>query len=129
MMSEVAFFVKDVVGPKGCVSIVMPEQGAGREEGAAQTTSADIDTHTKSSMIRLHHAELDADNSLARPDELFRMDDEPGHNELCAREQAYLLRAITENLDLTDHLDDAVNSLRIVLAADESVRTKWVVTI
>ena len=32
-------------------------------------------------------------------------------------------RAITENLDLTDHVGDAVNSLRIVLAADESART------
>ena len=27
MMSEVAYFVKDVVGPKGCVSIVMPQEG------------------------------------------------------------------------------------------------------
>lgn len=129
MMSEVAFFVKDVVGPKGCVSIVMPEQGAGGEEGAASTTSADIDTHTKTSMIRVHHAELNPDNSLARPDELFRMDDEPGHDELCAREQAYLLRAIREDMDLTDHMNDAVNSLRIVLAADESVRTKQVVAV
>ena len=27
MMSEVAYFVKDVVGPKGCVSIVVPQEG------------------------------------------------------------------------------------------------------
>ncbi len=129
MMSEVAFFVKDVVGPRGAVSIVMPEQGAGAAEGAAETTSADIDTHTKTSMIRLHHAALNPDNSLAKPDELFRMDDEPGHDELCAREQSYLLRAIRDDMDLTDHMNDAVNSLRIVLAADESVRTKQVVTL
>ena len=32
-------------------------------------------------------------------------------------------------VDLTDHMDDAVNSLRIVLAADESIRTKRVVTL
>jgi hypothetical protein len=57
------------------------------------------------------------------------MDDEPGHDELCEREQAYLLRAITEDVDLTDHMNDAVNSLRIVLAADESIRTKQVVTL
>jgi hypothetical protein len=30
---------------------------------------------------------------------------------------------------LTDHMADAVNSLRIVLAADESVRTGKVVTL
>jgi len=129
MMSEVAFFVKDVWGPKGAVSIVMAEQGAAAGDGAAQTTSSDIDTHTKTSVIRLHHAELNADNSLKRPDEVFRMDDEPGHDELCEREQAYLLRAIRENLDLTDHMNDAVNSLRIVLAADESIRRKQVVAL
>ncbi len=129
MMSEVAFFVKDVVGPKGAVSIVMPEQARGTEEGAAETTSADIDTHTKTSMIRLHHAALNPDNSLAQPDEVFRMDDEPGHDELCAREQAFLLRAIREDRDLTDHMQDAVNSLRIVLAADKSIREKRVVTL
>jgi hypothetical protein len=28
-----------------------------------------------------------------------------------------------QNVDLTDHMNDAVNSLRIVLAADESART------
>src|ERR1700743_3070695 len=58
MMSEVAFFVKDVVGPKGCASIVMAEQGAAGDEGASKTTSADIDTHTKTSAIRIHHSKL-----------------------------------------------------------------------
>ena len=40
-----------------------------------------------------------------------------------------LLRAIREDLDLDDHMHDAVNSLRIVLAADESVRTGTVVAL
>jgi hypothetical protein len=88
-----------------------------------------MDTHVKTSVIRVHHAALNADNSLARPDDVLRMDDEPGHDELCEREQAYLLRAITEDMDLTEHMNDAVNSLRIVLAADESIRTKQVVTL
>ena len=129
MMSEVAFFVKDVVGPKGAVSIVMAEQGGAADEGASSTSSSDMDTHTKTSVIRLHHGALNADNSLKLPDEVFRMDDEPGHDELCEREQAYLLHAIREDVDLTDHMNDAVNSLRIVLAADESIRTKQVVTL
>ena len=92
MMSEVAFFVKDVVGPKGAVSIVASEQAA-EARRRPTTTSSDIDTHVKTSMIRLHHAALLPDNSLACPDEVFRMDDEPGHDELCAREQSYLLQA------------------------------------
>jgi predicted dehydrogenase len=127
MMSEVAYFVKDVIGPRGAVSIVMAEQGADAAEGAGTTASSSMDTHTKTSQIRLHHAELNDDNTLARPDEVFSMEDEPGHDELCAREQALLLRAIREDLDLGDHMADAVNSLRIVLAADESVRTGQVV--
>jgi len=55
------------------------------------------------------------------------MSDEPEHQDLCDREQAYFLKAIRENLDLTDHLEDAINSMRIVLAADKSVRTGQVV--
>ena len=129
MMSEVAFFVKDVIGPHGAVSIVMPEQGAAAVQGAAGTTSSDIDTHTKTNVIRLHHAALNADGSLARPDEIFRMDDEPGHDALCAREQAFLLHAIRDDVDLGDHMRDAVTSLRIVLAADQSIRTNQVVTL
>jgi len=42
---------------------------------------------------------------------------------LCAREQRFFHRAIAGNLDLSEHMADAVNSLRIVLAADESART------
>ena len=55
------------------------------------------------------------------------MTDEPDHQELCNREQRYFLRAIHEDLDLTNHLQDAVNSLRIAFACDESVRTGEVV--
>ena len=33
MMSEVAYFVKDVVGPKGCVSIVVAAGGPEEREG------------------------------------------------------------------------------------------------
>ena len=51
------------------------------------------------------------------------MSGEPDHQKLCDLEQAYVLKAIRENIDLTRHMDDAVQSLRICLAADESVRT------
>ena len=51
------------------------------------------------------------------------MADEPGHQDLCDREAAFVARAIAEDLDLTRHLADAVASLRVCLAADESVRS------
>jgi predicted dehydrogenase len=123
MMSETAFFVKDVIGPKGSVSIVVAD------EGSRDTRSADINTHTKTNRILLHHAALKADGSLAKPDETFDTQDEPDHDGLCEREQRYLLKAIRENLDLGDHMSDAIRSLRIALAADRSVRTGEVVAL
>ena len=41
MMSETAFFVKDVIGPKGSVSIVMAENAGGREVGRHQRPHQD----------------------------------------------------------------------------------------
>lgn len=105
MMSDTAFFVKDVVSPNGAVSIRMPETAR----------SDDIDTHTKTSTIRLHR--------IGRPDRDLGMTDEPGHQALCDREAAFVAAAITEDQDLTRHLADAVSSLAVCLAADESVRT------
>jgi hypothetical protein len=55
------------------------------------------------------------------------MPDEPGLLDLCVAEQAYMLRAIAEDIDLTRHMTDAVQSLRICLAADESIRTGRVI--
>jgi len=129
MISEVAFFVKDVVGPKGSVSIVMPEQGGAADEGTTKSTSSDMNTHVKTSAIRVHNSKLNKDGSLAKADELLRMDDEPGHDELCEREQRFLLDAIRKNRDLSAHMEDAINSLRIVLAADESIRTGKIVAL
>jgi predicted dehydrogenase len=123
MMSETAFFVKDVIGPKGCVSIV-------KDPNEATTVASDnIDSHTKTNCLRLHHSALNGDGEFARPDQFINTEDEPDHQGLCDREQAYLLRAIQQDLDLSAHMQDAINSLRIVLAADESVRTGGVVTL
>jgi len=104
MMSETAFFVKDVVSPAGSVSIVEDDKGA----------SADVDGHTRVGGLLVH-----------RPDGDKRIDlpGEPGHQELCDAEQAYMLRAISEDIDLTRHMQDAVTSLAICLAADKSIRT------
>ncbi len=113
MMSETAFFVKDVISPKGSVSIVM-------DEGAK---SDDINTHTKTSVIRIHRAQTGADGRFASADTNLSMADEPGHQELCEREQAFVYRAIRGNFDLGRHMRDAVLSLQVCIAADESVRS------
>jgi predicted dehydrogenase len=126
MMSEVAFFVKDVVGPKGAVSIV-PAPSSSKDQLEDVSDSADIGRHTKTDLIQYHHAEVGPDKNFLRKDEFISTEDEPDHQELCDREQAFFLKAITEDLDLSDSMDAAVNSLRIVLAAEQSITEKRVV--
>ena len=109
MMSEVAYFVKDVVSPNGSVSIL----------SGMHPESDSVEGHTKVGALRIH-----TNNGTDRDVEFA---DEPGHQELCDAEQAYLLRAINEDLDLSRHMEDAVASLAVCLAADESVRTGKVV--
>lgn len=105
MISETAFFVKDIVSPNGAVSIT----------DAGKLASSSIEGHTKVGGILVHRVDAG--------DEHVDMPGEPGHDELCAAEQAYVLRAIAEDIDLTRHMSDAVQSLRICLAADESIRS------
>lgn len=114
MMSETAFFVKDVIGPKGSVSIVMAET-------AGDIRSDDINAHTKTNQILRHYSDM------SRADERIDMTDEPDHDALCEREQRFLLDAIDNDADLTDHMNDAVKSLKIVLAADKSIHQGQVV--
>ena len=57
------------------------------------------------------------------------MDDEPGHDELCRREQQVLLDAIEGRVDLEAHWQAAADSLRVVLAADQSYREGRTVTV
>ncbi|MBC6999153.1 Gfo/Idh/MocA family oxidoreductase [Cytophaga sp. FL35] len=113
MMSETAFFVKDVIGPKGCVSIIDEAKG----------DSDDVDSHSKTGSLKLHYSATDREGNFTEPDKLLDTSDEPDHDALCLLEQEYFLKAITEDIDLSDHLRDAINSLRIVLAADKSFRT------
>ncbi|TNF22886.1 MAG: Gfo/Idh/MocA family oxidoreductase [Rhodobacteraceae bacterium] len=110
MISETAFFVKDVVSPMGSVSITDADKGR----------SDDVDGHTRVGGLLVHR--LDGDQRIDLPDE-------PGHQALCEAEQAYMLAAIAEDTDLTRHMRDAVTSLAICLAADASIRTGTPVTL
>jgi predicted dehydrogenase len=116
MISQTAYFVKDVFGPKGSVSIVAQNAGG---EGKSDS----VESHTKTESLRVHHADINSENEFTRADEWINLTDEPDHQGLCDREQAYFLHAIQADVDLTDHVEDAVNSLRIAFACDESVRT------
>ncbi len=121
MISETAFFVKDVIGPKGSVSIVAKDAG-----GAGKSSS--IEAHTKTELLRFHHADLNKETEkFSKEDTWINLEDEPDHQELCNREQRFFLQSIMEDADLTDHVQDAISSLRIAFACDESVRTGRIV--
>ena len=97
------------------------------KEAGGVGKSDNVDAHTKTESLRFHFADINENNEFIKADEWFNLTDEPDHQELCNREQRYFLKAILENLDLTNHLNDAVNSLKIAFACDESVRTGQVV--
>jgi predicted dehydrogenase len=97
MMSDEAHFIKDVVGPRGSLTM--------RAEG-----------------FRLHHAALAANGGLARPDETLPRPADPTLVELCRREQESFLQAIADGRDLAEHHQASLRSLQIVLAADLSIR-------
>lgn len=120
MMSQTAFFVKDVIGPNGSVSIVA-------KEASKDGKSDSVEAHTKTESLRIHNAAIDSDNKFVKEDEWVNLDDEPDHQELCNREQRFFFEAIHNDLDLTKSMQDAINSLQIALACDESVKTGQIV--
>jgi predicted dehydrogenase len=120
MISETAYFVKDVVGPRGSVSIIDPNT-------YKKADSAEIDGHTRTNSILIHRIKRNSDGKIIADDELVDTQDEPDHQELCIREQEFFLKSINENLELIEHWEDVINSMRIVLAADQSVRTNQIV--
>ena len=116
MMSETAFFVKDVVGPLGSASILAAEAGS-------RGKSSDVDAHCQTERILLHRSEKNENGELVAKDEFIDLDDEPDHDELCRREQLFFLDGITGKADLTEHQNSAIRASEIVLAADHSFRT------
>ena len=121
MMSENAYFIKDAIGPKGSISIEKDTSGQ------PQGKSADVEDHGVVNKLRLHHADTDEHDNLIKPDEIIEIEDEPDHDQLCQIEQEYFLKVIQEDVDMTEHLNVAIQTLQIVLACDESVRTKKIV--
>lgn len=119
MMSETAHFIKDVIGPEGSVSMA--------SAGDEKLSSDDIRGHTQTNRLILHRAKLGPDGRFAREDEVISTVDEPDHEALCEIEQRLLVDAIDHNRDLTASHEATLTTLRIVLAADRSIRTGEVV--
>jgi len=111
MISETAFFVQDVMGPRGSVSIAMHEH-------------ADVsltDNHTRTDGIRLHDARVDSTGAFVRRDALVPMSEDGGLQSHCNQQEQFVLNAIRSDLDLREHMDNAITLLSVVLAAVASV--------
>ena len=72
MMSENAFLSKDVIGPKGAVSLAQEEKD-----------SDNIDGHTQTDTMRIHHAQIDANNAFTKEDELKKLCAKPQTTKSC----------------------------------------------
>jgi hypothetical protein len=110
MVSEPALFARDIISPNRCVSVVTDQSAR----------SDDIDIHTKTALIRVCRAASDERGNFVWPGEHRQIAGEPGPQGLCERVRAVVLKAIREDIDLTRHMAEAVQSLRICLAADEN---------
>ena len=117
MISETAHFIKDVFGPNGSVSFIKTKD----------SESDKVDSHVKAEKLLVHYAQTDKDGNFEKSDDLHDVSNEPDHYDLCRFEQEYLLDAIKQDIDLSRHLKDAVNSLKIVLAADKSICTGQII--
>ncbi len=122
MMSETAFFIKDVVGPLGSASIVAAD-------AASRGKSSSVEAHCQTERILVHRSQTNADGELEASDEYIDLTDEPDHDELCRREQVFFRDAILGQVDLTEHQNSAVRASEIVLAADESYQSGQMVTL
>ena len=114
MMSEVAYFVKDVVGPNGAASIV-PSKGR----------SDDKDHHVEANTIVRQHAEQ-GDKEFLREDDGISVD-EPDHDGLALLEQRKFIDCIRTDADMSSHQDRVMTSLKIVFAADQSQKENRVI--
>ena len=115
MISETAFFVKDVIGQKGSVSIVS-------DDDVFKKDSDNLENHTKNNCLKIHSSELDKDQKFVSPNRKVVYDEDPGHQDLCDYEQQYFYKSIIEDVNLKSHMEDAYKSLQIALACDEAVK-------
>ena len=74
-------------------------------------------------MLQIHNQKRDKSGKFIQNDQFINTQNEPDHNELCELEQKYFLKTIKEDLGISKDMEDVINSMKIVLAADKSIKT------
>jgi predicted dehydrogenase len=113
MISGTACFVKNVIGTRGAVSLVMGDD----------VDPSDINSHTNAGQLCLRMAP-GGDANSDYEDAWIALGDSVDHQGLCDLEQAFLARAVADDTDLTSHHHDALQSLEIVLLAEQSMQER-----
>jgi predicted dehydrogenase len=116
MMSDNAYFIKDVIGPNGAVSMINLNDNK-------NATSDNVKSHVEVAGLKIHNSQLDGKGNFKNNDYTIKLPEELEHDQLCLSEQKYLIKAMENNIDLSTHWNDVINSQKIVMAADESIRT------
>ena len=127
MMSEVAFFVKDVVGPegRGLDRAAAPKARTSRRRvGLRRHRPAHQDRRDPASTTPRSAPDK---NFVKQGRDLHDGRTSPATRSCATASRPSSCKAIREDLDLSDSMDAAVNSLRIVLAAEQSINEKRVV--
>ena len=83
-MSETAFFVKDMIGPEGAVSIVATEAAGDH------AASADHAGHTRTGALRLHHAALKPTEASRAPTKSSPPPPSPSSGAVRSEQQLFL---------------------------------------
>jgi predicted dehydrogenase len=114
MMSNTACIIKDVIGTRGAVSLILGDDA----------NAADVENHTKPGQLRLHAVEKNDNNVAGYTEAWIPIEDAVDHQELCNREQIFLSDVIHNDVNLDKHHEAAVLSLKIVLSAELSMIEK-----
>lgn len=104
--------LREAWGPEGCVRLLPPAKDS-------RNNLFEEQSKTRVTMQKI----APSVPSRWQEREIWEMPEEPTRQQLCAWEQAFFLKAIRESIDLSAHQARALASLRLALAAEESLRT------
>ncbi len=105
--------LREAWGPEGSVRLLPPTK---------DSQNRPPQTHAKT-RVTVQKVPLSTQNQEMPVREIWEIPEEPTRQHLCECEQAFFLKAIRENTDLRAHQAQALATLRLALAAEESLRT------
>lgn len=104
MMSEIAFFIKDAIGPKDSVSIASLDAG-GRDH------SDSIESHSKTEALLVHDSKMGSSYNFKNRHSVIELTDDSSYQRLCDLRQKVFVKPIIEDVGLKEHMQSSINTL------------------